>query len=675
MYYRVVVSASGSGCGAPKESASTEVEVKGIPSVTTTVVNPEVCMGGEAVIKATISGGAGSLTYQWEMSTDQSNWADILNTNTNIYKPMTDAVGVSYYRIKVMASGNGCGSSVSSDITEITVKEGATVEIAANNTSVCIGGDVILTANINGGTGTPNYQWQVSSDNNAWSDILNEKNNTYKVPTTGIGNTYYRVAMSMSGSGCSTPSNSSSIQVTVKDGPSATVSIDGKAVCIGAEVEIKANVSGGTGQISYQWQRSTDNANWTDISGEKSLTLKVATQIEGVSYYRMAITADGNGCGAPSTSTSARVEVAPQPRITNELEDVKQCTGGNSILKVVSVGGTGTATYQWQRSDDNRAWVDISNTNNETYTPSSIGLDTTFYRAIVFYSGENCKESTSNSARVEITGTPSVNLAVNNVTVCIGGAANLNANVEGGAGKISYQWQTSTDKNSWNSIEGANDNNYKAPTSEKGAKHYRVVFTAEGSGCETPLNSAIGTVVVEEPTKISANLEDIKECINGTQSLTVNTTGGVGEFSYQWQKSTDGENAWMDVAGAPNSNTYKPTSDKTGTSFYRVIISSSGVGCGLRISSPAKVEIVPVPSITITTSTPEVCLGNEVLFKAKVIGGAGDCNLQWQTSENSGQTWKDIPGATSDSYTTPPKITSDMRFRARVVCSGNGCCQ
>ena len=44
----------------------------------------------------------------------------------------------------------------------------------------------------------------------------------------------------------------------------------------------------------------------------------------------------------------------------------------------------------------------------------------------------------------------------------------------------------------------------------------------------------------EKNVKIESDLADIKECTNGTQTLTVTTTGGVGELSYQWQKSADG---------------------------------------------------------------------------------------------------------------------------------------
>jgi hypothetical protein len=99
------------------------------------------------------------------------------------------------------------------------------------------------------------------------------------------------------------------------------------------------------------------------------------------------------------------------------------------------------------------------------------------------------------------------------------------------------------------------------------------------------------------------------------------------------------------------------------------------VGCNSVTSAVSKVTIVASPTVNITTSTPETCVGNEVQLKADINGGAGNCKIQWQTSNDRGVNWEDVQGATIDTFITPPKITSDMRFRARVICSGSGCCQ
>ena len=67
--------------------------------------------------------------------------------------------------------------------------------------------------------------------------------------------TYYRVNVTDDNSGCSDPT-SQPVIVTVLDDPTVNVTIPDVEVCIGAVATLTANISGGSGALTIQWQSS-----------------------------------------------------------------------------------------------------------------------------------------------------------------------------------------------------------------------------------------------------------------------------------------------------------------------------------------------------------------------------------------------------------------------------------
>jgi hypothetical protein len=172
------------------------------------------------------------------------------------------------------------------------------------------------------------------------------------------------------------------------------------------------------------------------------------------------------------------------------------------------------------------------------------------------------------------------------------------------------------------------------------------------------------------PLSILGNLTDLNECVGGNQSLTIAVSGGAGSVTYTWQRSKDNV-TWTDVVGA-SGITYTPTSLMSDTSFYRVKISTTALGCSEVTSATAKVVILPKPKVKVTANSAAVCSGNGVLLSADINGGVG-CTIQWQNSSNGGSTWNDISGATTNQLTVTT-MNKTTRYRTTLVCTGNGCC-
>lgn len=71
---------------------------------------------------------------------------------------------------------------------------------------------------------------------------------------------------------------------------------------------------------------------------------------------------------------------------------------------------------------------------------------------------------------------------------------------------------------------------------------------------------------------------------------------------------------------------------------------------------------------SVTTLNPGVfCAGNTVFFDATVSGGYNNPQYQWQYSNDGGQTWTDIAGATSEDYTFTSSANSDSGYYRLLV--------
>jgi PKD repeat protein len=206
-----------------------------------------------------------------------------------------------------------------------------------------------------------------------------------------------------------------------------------------------------------------------------------------------------------------------------------------------------------------------------------------------------------------------------------------------------------------------------------------VVVTYNTAGTQTATLSVtsngctgvITTPVTVNSTPLVATLPNQTICTGGTAILTASVSGGSGTPVYQWQQSTDNV-SWVNVSGGSGGNTLSYTTPVlTANRYYRLIVTSVPSLCS-STSTSALITVVPDPTITVATTAAIVCTGGGTSFTATPSGGVGSCVIQWQSSPN-GTTWTDIAGETNPTFTTP-SLTATFRYRAKITCSGNGCC-
>jgi sugar lactone lactonase YvrE len=165
-------------------------------------------------------------------------------------------------------------------------------------------------------------------------------------------------------------------------------------------------------------------------------------------------------------------------------------------------------------------------------------------------------------------------------------------------------------------------------------------------------------VITQQPANLSV-------LVGQGAAFTVAATG-TAPLSYQWQRNG------VDIAGA-TTTTYSLAATAltdSGATFRAVVSNVAGSATSdaatLTVSSAAPVlTISPQPASTSVTA------GSSASFAVGGTCSVGTLRVQWQRSNDSGETWSGITGATATTYSLATVIGDNgARFRAQLDCSG-----
>jgi hypothetical protein len=228
----------------------------------------QVCTGANVILTATVNGGSNTLTVQWQVLS--GSWTDIPGATGTTYTAPTAIAGSTDYRVRIVETSSGCSVPFSNIVTVI-VYQSATVSISTPNPEVCVGGSSILTATITGGSAGLSMQWQSSPDNSVWSNIPGANSTSYNAPTSVAGTTYYRMMITDNFPNCADPLSN---VLTILVQPDATVSLAPltNEICLGGTALLTATITGGSSNLTIQWQSNTNGGGWQIVPGATSST-------------------------------------------------------------------------------------------------------------------------------------------------------------------------------------------------------------------------------------------------------------------------------------------------------------------------------------------------------------------------------------------------------------------
>jgi len=251
-----------------------------------------------------------------------------------------------------------------------------------------------------------------------------------------------------------TPSANTTYTVTVTDENGCTVSDEvsitleqltfadagsDQTICNGGSADLVAS-----GGVSYVWD---------DPSGATTAAVTVAPT--STTTYTVTVT-DADGC---IDTDQVVVTVVPAPVVT--VTDDQICPDETATLTSTITGGSGTVTYQWQKSHGGSVWSDIAGATSADYTtPPLIG--TSYYRLVTTWSGTGCGEVNSNTGTVTVDQESQVtNLVAGEDTLCLGESTILTVN-DGNlnGGEIDYSsWTLGTGSTTGFYRTGVDDEN------------------------------------------------------------------------------------------------------------------------------------------------------------------------------------------------------------------------
>ncbi len=283
-YYRAVVT---SGVCSSSTSNVVTVTVSSLSSAGSVGASDITLCTGTNSSLLTVTGSAGAI--QWQSSTDNTTYSDLTGENGTTYTA-TNLTQTTYYRV-VVTSG-ACSSATSSAETVTVSPTSDAGTASAPYTEVCYG---VNTVTLTLADSVGSIQWQSSTDNVTFSDVVGEVADTY-IATDLLATTYFRAVVTSGG--CSSATSNV-----------ITITVGGESV--GGTISQISFKCTGEGQIELhdylgeiQWQVSTDNLTFVDIDGEVGTTLNF-TGLTDLTYYRAVVTNSVCSSAYSTTYTAA----------------------------------------------------------------------------------------------------------------------------------------------------------------------------------------------------------------------------------------------------------------------------------------------------------------------------------------------------------------------------------
>ncbi len=539
------VSALVGGCP-PSTPGTTIATINQTPPAPSASSNSPVCAGTDLSLTASTISGA---SYAWT----GPNTYTASTQNPVLTAATTSATGT----YSVAATVLGCPGPKGT--TAVTVNPPPSAPTAGNNSTICSGNTLSLTASTIAGA---TYAW--TGPNSFTSSVQNP---TITNVTTAANGTY---SVTATVPGCPA-SAAGTTTVTILQTPVAPTAGSNSPVCVGSDISLTASTMSG---VTYAW---TGPGTYTSASQNPVITSATATMSGTYS-----VTASSAGCTGPKGTTT--VTVNPPPGTPTPSSNSAVCAGYTLSLSTNTISG---ATYSWTGPSSYTASV-----QNPTITGVSAANGGT-YSVVATVAG--CPVSAAGTTSVVINATPASPTASSNSPVCSGQSLSLNAST---VGTSTYLWVGPA------SFTSASQNPTIASVTTARSGTYSV--TATENGCTSPAGTT--SVTINQTPSAPTVGSNSPVCSGQTISLTAGTISGA---SYAWS----GPNFYTNTSQNP-AIANAQTSD-AGT--YSVMATVNGCTGN---TSTVTVSINQTPAAPTAGSNSPVCSGQTLSLTATTVSGA-----------------------------------------------------
>ncbi len=634
-----------------------------------TASNQNLCDASELqAITVTDDTTSGTLTYQWQASTDNTNFTDINNATAANYVPINLNTPISYYRRITTQQGASCqGMSTTGTITLDNFTEGS----IQGDTTICNGTSPgTLTSNLNAtGQGAISYQWQSSTNNIDFINIPGAINANYS-PNVLTQTTYFKRidTSTFNGSICAAETNTVIVTV-ISDIAGGTTSNQNS--CSLNDLQL-LTVNNGENNGTYQWQKS-NQGNWENINGATQNIYDASNNITtGVQEFRRVTTVSGASCQGISTVATITFTNFMVGSISG-AETVCYNAVPDLLISSVNATGTGSVSYQWEQFDGN-SWIVISGANNAEYQPSALQQTTSFRRQdSILLNAFTCSDYT-NEIIVTVLDEINGGNASADQTICEGEIPNSIVITNGTTSNvnITYQWQSATTGNFTN-INGETNTIFNFANAPLVTTRYRRQTLVANNEKVCYEHSTESTVFVNNLSLgIIGNNQSI--CAGELPSTLINlsNTTAAGNLSYAWEESTDNGVTWSVIPAAIGS-TFTPGILGTSTQYRRMDTSILNAKVCSEYTNEITITVAGIISGGEGSANQVVC-ENEAPSTISITNGTTSgigINFQWFSSTDN-VNYNTIAGETGESLSFSSGLTASAYFKRNVTLTGNG---
>ena len=471
--------------------------------------------------------------------------------------------------------------------------------------------------------------------------------------------------------------NTGTSTITVYNDLSASLSGGSTPICYNTlPGTYTATASGGNGSYTYLWYKDGE------ATGVTTQAYTPAALTEGSDFY---CEVSSGTCGTVTTSTASVIVYSNFVNGSISTEGETICYDGDPGIignTLVASGGDESITYQWQSSSDAlfTSPVVLSESNTSTFNPAAGLKATTWYRRLAKDGSCTDFKVSDGVWKVTVRNQFVAPVVSSNQTICWNTTAGQLSATEasGGTGPYTYQWQMSSNGETWSNIADATTLTF-LPGNLYETTYYRLLATDNGTpSCETLKASNAITITVRDPytpSVISMAGNNII-CNNTAPGLltATPTLGGSGpSYTYQWQMKTTGN--WMNVGS--NSLTYQPANLKTNTLFRLIAFDNGTPACGSVFSlNNILVTVQSAPVAGLIGSDQTICADTKPATLTSIVNGStftpgAVLSYKWEYSNNHGESWTVIESAKGSEY-SPEALTQSTLFRRTVISTLNG---
>lgn len=453
---------------------------------------------------------------------------------------------------------------------DITVNPVPTAKFTVASENICKGSTTTGT-NVIISNGSPNYTLTIGGTN------YTATTSPYLFAVNPTSTTTYTLTKVMDAKGCySTPTSNKTVTVNVEE-IKITTHPASTSVCVGAGATFSVVASG---VDKYQWQVSSDNSNWNNISGATASTYKISstTASDNNKYYRVVVSKDGGKCEQQESNSAmltVKTTVAPSVGTYNE------CAKDGQIQLSTLATGTSLKFYS-----------DAALTNQvTTFSASEVVTGKKYYATQTI----NGCTSAAKEISVTVLELPKLRLATTDKNAICGTENNSKATLtyqfNGGKAPYTLSVQRTEDDGTTETITPSNlsaTGTYALQPTTKTT--YKFTQVKDANGCVSASASGLVDDVVIDVKRLSitSNLNDESVCVDKKITYSIGAEGD--DIKYQWYESTNNGSSFNKVG--TNSSTYNTGNFAIGDKKqYKVVVSQNPEVCSSLTSAVSKVTV------------------------------------------------------------------------------------